>query len=106
DRAFVPEELFVLGVPVPGDHERGTGIEVVFDQVGPVPGPAVEEISRGRVGRGIQGIAPVVIGAVLVRIDDDVPFAVEGGAAACVHVLHGGRGGRGSSRRQYDERAQ
>ena len=85
--AFVVIEPVLLRVPVAGHHECRTRVEVVFDQLRPVSRFSIEEVAAGRIRHGIEWIAPVVVVAVLVRIDDDVPLAVQSDALPRKYVL-------------------
>jgi hypothetical protein len=71
DRPFVIEQVGALRVPVAGHLQRRRACEVVLDEVRLVARLGVVEVAvRAR-------LAAVVEAAVVVRVDDDVPGAVE-----------------------------
>ena len=80
DGAFVVVESIVLSVPVAGNGQRRRRVEVVLD---PVTGMAWRVVAKEPAIVALFGNPDV---AHLVRVDDDVPLAVERGAAALQDV--------------------
>ena len=93
DGAFVVEEVGALGVPVAGDFEGGGVGEVVVLRVavGSRNGAFMKKPS-------LLELLVEVVEAGGVRVDDDVPVAVEGGGRAVVDVDEEGGVGLGDDR--------
>ena len=99
--AFIIVQLRSLRVPVPGDIQRPVGIEVILIQLCPVAVEVIVGKIRGPVSQ--RGPAVVIV-AVLIRVHDCLPEAVERDGLPCLYIYYlgcrQGLSGKGTGREQ------